>query len=299
MTFKPIEQPSGKYRDPPVTVLEAPEPVLVITDVPWQPQALPPLRVPQQPGVVLDTPQLGGRLTILVLLRGKETKLHKKCLESITKTVPDTRRDLRVMALDVPKETIEYLVEISPDLCYIKSEDIGKYPAMRQMLWDDKNPITTSYVAWFDDTAFVNHGDWLNVLAKTISCQKPGIGMFGTRQYYTLEDPRDRLWFEQANWHFGRPLRLRTGVPAPNGNTIHFIADWFWVAKTEAIKVCNIPDERLLNQGGDITVGEQLYQGGYKIMEINHAKALVYSAAGKFRGEHAKKGGVYPWAQSQ
>ena len=54
--------------------------------------------------------------------------------------------------------------------------------------------------------------------------------------------------------------------------------------KTEAMKVCNIPDPRLSHNGGDITIGEQIWQGGFSIAQFNERRQFVRTSDNSRRG---------------
>lgn len=288
----PISRPADKYplrsdsSQPHPLIYSSPDfqnPWLIATHIPWQPSSSSTPAVQTfdtTPGQGLDYLELGGRITVCVLCYGNYFQSHRACIESILKTVPRDRLDLRISCTTAPAQTIDYVHALQPTKLYINETNIFKYPAMRQMFWDQENPITTNYVAWFDDNTWVKHLNWLNILADDVHRQLPDVGAYGPRVYRTfkLHEERDpRAWFRQATWYKGRDFRSKAGNPIPNGDTIHFCSDWFFVLRADAIKRCNIPDERLLQKGGDIVIGEQLYQNGFKIKDFNSAKNLVYT----------------------
>ena len=265
------------------------EPLLLATHIPWQvgsefnnPPApeICPVEPPIIPGQSLEYFELGGRLTVCVLCFGNYFQSQKACLDSIIKTLPRERLDLRVACNACSAQTIDYVRGLQPTALYVNATNIYKYPAMRQMFWDPVYPLTTNYVAWFDDNTWVKHLNWVNILADDIHRQKPTVGAYGPRVYRTFKlhnakDPRN--WFRTASWHKGLDFRSTRGNAIPNGDTSHFCSDWFFVLSTSAIRRCEIPDPRLLQKGGDIVIGEQLYQNGYAIKDFNSAKNLVYT----------------------
>ena len=276
-----------------------PEPELLAVHIPWQARSnIQAAKKKSKPGQVLKIPKFGGRITMCVFLRGKFPEMHHKCLDSIIKTTPRDMVDLRIAAVGVDKTTLEYLQELPISVCYLHNVDKGKYTVMREMFWDDKNPIRTSYIVWMDGTAFVNHSDWVNLIAKTVGKQKDDVALFGSRMGYSISANRQRdprLWFQDSEWHKGKDFRTSRGTPAPNGDTVHFVADWFWVLRTDVMKQCGIPDVRITEKGGDVAMGEQIYQAGYQTMEVNAAKSLVYRPSGTYGHRDTRKD-VYPWA---
>lgn len=284
---------------------ELPEPVLLATHIPWQPGSehnnpQPPATfepLKDETGRQLDHLELGGKITICVLCYGNFHQTHRTCLDSIHKTVPRERRDLRIACNQCPTETIKLARSLEPTVVYVNDTNKLKYPTMRQMFWDPSNPITTAWVAWFDDNAWVRHLNWVNIVADDIHRQTEAVAAFGPRMYRTFKlagskDPRN--WFREADWYQGLDFRTKRGNAAPNGDTIHFCADWFFLLRTDAIRRCNIPDPRLGQKGGDIALGEQLYQNGYKIKDFNSAKNLVFTPPAS---QGLRRGGKepFPW----
>jgi len=263
------------------------EPVLLALHVPWQTGSAlnnpaPVIAVDNSvpSGQSLDYAELGGKLTVCVLCYGNYFQSHKACLDSILKTIPRERIDLRIACNACTAQTMAFARDLEPTALYTNESNKFKYPAMRQMFWDPAHPLTTRYVAWFDDNVWVKHLNWVNVLADDIHRQKADVGAYGPRVYrsFKLHNEKDpRVWFKKAGWYKNLSFRSRHGGGIPNGDTIHFCSDWFFVISTEAIKRCDIPDARLLQKGGDVVIGEQLYQNGYTIKDFNSAKNLVYT----------------------
>lgn len=275
------------------------EPQLLATDVVWQPQEVPGQiagsgQTPSDLGALFDKQALGGKLTVCVYCQGDRPAHHRQCLDSILKTVPQARLDLRVGAVDVGPETIKYLAGLPLTKEYLLN-GVPKYALMRQMFRDPDFPLTTRFLSWFDDDARVIHTNWLNLLANDVLKQPTDVALFGLKLYYPFKlhhggDPR--LWFKKFPWHRGKPFRTRQGAPAPNGDTIHFCEGRFFVLLVEAIEACDLPCEGLTQKGGEIVLGEQLYQGGYKLKQFNTGKTLV---TWDTRQALREPGLLYPW----
>ena len=118
--------------------------------------------------------------------------------------------------------------------------------------------------------------------------------MFGQKMYHPLkaQNGRDpRQWFMTAPWYRRRPFRNRFGQPAPNGSCVHFVSGGFWCLSLEAIQACDIPDSRLNHNGGDVAIGEQLWQGRYQMRQFNDNKRLIHTSAHERRGFREE----FPW----
>jgi hypothetical protein len=231
---------------------------------------------------VLDDPKIGGKVTICVLLFGAHHNLHRRCLNSIMTTVPPSRMDLRVATNQVAPETVTYLQTLPITKVYADTRARRKYPAMREMFWDPVLPINTQWLIWFDDDTWVRPecSRWLSLLGDAIvSDPDPLLGMLGMRRQHPLihasprRDPRQ--WFRSATWWRNRSMRDAKGNPIPNGSRIHFCPGGFFALRVDAMKACDIPDTRLCHNGGDIVIGEQLWQGGFTLRSFNEEKSVV------------------------
>ena len=247
---------------------------------------------------IMDHPTIGGQVTFCTLCYGPHTDLAKRCLTSVLETVPAARLDIRVATNDADPETVEYLQSLSLTKLYINRTNRKKYPVMREMFWDESCPIKTSYVVWFDDDSFVVHAKWLTTLCQSIiDNHRHGSRLYGIKFRHDLsmynkhckpgQDPAD--WFREADWYAGHGFRTRnSSAPAPNGSIIDFVAGGFMALGVDAIRRGNIPDKRLLHNGGDITIGEQVRQAGFKIKMFNKGKSHVHSSGHERRGFHER-----------
>jgi hypothetical protein len=239
------------------------------------------------------------------LCYGPHADLAKRCLDSILNNSPRERLDIRVACNEVPQATLQYLRSLPLTRLYVNHTNRKKYPVMREMFWDNECPIRTNYVLWFDDDTQVVDPNWLNRLTETIVASHPqGCRLFGWRMIHDLshkaitrKNPRPDKWFREAAWYQGRHFKARpSGVEAPNGSVIEFVPGWFWAISTEAIRRGDIPDRRLNHNGGDITIGEQIHQAGFKIQMFNKDKVFVWcpkKEAGGRRGFEES----FPWTR--
>lgn len=222
------------------------------------------------------------RYTVFVLCYGNYPQLATKCIGSILKSVDRSRIDLRVTLNAASEETKQAVLAFQPDVVYENKENTGKYKLMRAMFRDPDHPVTTEYVVWFDDDTWVVDLKWLDKLDKVISDnQGAGYRAFGCSLFHDLKespttDAKAVNWFKNASWWRRRDLRLRGSKDyAPNGSCIDFPVGWFWAARYDALMAADIPDSRLNHNGGDITIGAQFHQAGFKIYDFNPKKALI------------------------
>jgi len=250
-----------------------------------------PAVVPQDPAV-FDHPDVGGKFTICVLFYGPDRffDLHQRCLNSIISTVPQGRLDLRVGSNELNKKSLAMIQGFVDQGIITKHyrhpENAWKYPVMREMFHDPSCPIQTKWVLWFDDDSICDRTPaWINILAQAIiqHHRLDNAHMFGAPFVWTLKDGQ-KAWFESRPWYHGKPWRLHNGKPAPNGNKIVFCTGGFWAITHEAIVNCDIPDSGIGHNGGDLTIGEQLYQGGYRMKSFNAKKQFVYTSSVPRRG---------------
>jgi len=254
---------------------------------------------------VLDNPVIGGKFTVCVLCYGDHADLAKKCLDSILTSLPANRVDLRVATNSACEETVRYVEQLPCTKTYIHGDNRMKYPVMRDMFWDETHPIRTNYVLWFDDDTTVVDPRWPKYLGDTIvSNHRQGVRMYGIKMFHDLniyakKGHRPERWFTDAPWYNGAHFRVRGGERrAPNGSLLDFCVGWFWALGTDAIRAGDIPDRRLNHNGGDITIGEQVHQAGFKMKMFNKGKVFVFTPTkeqGGRRGFEEK----FPWAKPE
>lgn len=261
-------------------------------------------RVGEDPDLaVLDHPYIGGKFTVFVLGYGEHLALVKRCLGSILDNAPSARIDLRVALNQPSKPMLDYITGFDKKTVtrvYLDHGDRRKYPAMREMFWDDSCPIETKYVLWFDDDSHVVDKKWLVELGHVIVGNHPhGSRMFGCKYIHDLMGFRRRgfapeKWFQAARWWQSKPLHLAKGArTGPNGSEIVFASGGFWALATEVIRKADIPDARLNHNGGDITIGAQVHQAGFKVCDFARGKKPVCWSDAQRRGYHE----AFPWSE--
>lgn len=326
-TLEPVGKPTRKYSKPPerpaiaatqgaierATVFAKPEPQLApapelireteqMRSKDKRPAAkaaakLQPYKHPRAGSLdVFDHPLIGGKITVCVLLFGKEHKLHRRCLTSIATTAPPSRMDLRIACNQTPLATMNFIKTMPASKVYCDNKRRRKFQAMRQMFHDKDNPIETSWIVWFDDTAYVQDSCWLHSLAEVIVNQQPEsrVALIGRKMQYTLivrrKDPRK--WFRNAPWFKKIGFCNRRGTASPNGDRIQFVASNFFAISHKAVLACDIPDTRITQSGGGIVIGAQISQGRFQIKQFNTDRRIIQEThQGQKRGYSEK----YPW----
>jgi hypothetical protein len=264
---------------------------------------LPQERAPEDPTyVTMDHPFIGGKFTVCVLCHGDYLDLARRCIESIRNHSPAHRIDLRV-ALNQPSiRILDYFKTFSSDAITKLYTDLGdrrKYGAMREMFWDAQHPITTPYVLWFDDDSHVVDPTWLIQTADCIA-QNHGNGgrLYGTKFIHDLLTYKRKgfnpeKWFKASDWWKNEWMHTAKGAQrAPNGSEIVFASGGFIALATEVIRSVNIPDVRLNHNGGDIVVGAQVNQAGYKVIDFCRGKKPVRWSDHPRRGYQED----FPWS---
>jgi hypothetical protein len=238
---------------------------------------------------VYDNPIIGGRATICVLMYGDYHEMHRACLGAILTTTPANRRQIRVACNAVCPDTREYLRQLREQQLLYKvidnADNRKKYPAMRQLFYDEADPITDKWIVWFDDDSIANRdGQWYPKLLTAISAfYDSGARLFGA--YYSIMlQPSQLTWVKSRPWYRGRPFQDSRGRPSPNANRAVFAAGGFWALETALMRAANIPDPEIGHNGGDYIVGEQVWQAGYTVKDWNSRKQFIHTSSVARRG---------------
>ncbi len=271
-------------------------------DTPGQPNT----QVPTggQDNDIYDNPVIGGKYTVCVLFYGGAQfhALHMRCLNSIISTCPPSRIELRVGSNELCDETAQVLDRLV-DHGIIKKhyrhrENAFKYPVMQEMFNDPDLPITTNYLLWFDDDSVADRDpQWLARLTQTIIAN-PEAGLFGADMTLRLS-PDQQRFYKTRPWYTGKPFRLKNKQPAGNGDNTVFVAGGFFALKTAAMRAAAIPDSALTHNGGDYTIGEQLYQAGYSVVGWNRQKQFIHTSSVPRRGASQPHFGTPNWQAAQ
>jgi hypothetical protein len=291
------QAPSTAPADPPVLAPNA----ALECEIPTPPVTAAPTGSPDS--TIFDHEVIGGKFTVCVLLYGgaQYHNMHMRCLNSIISTCPPSRLDLRIGSNELCAETTAVIDRlVSHGIIrkhYRHTENALKYPVMREMFWDTTLPIETNYVIWFDDDSIADRNQqWLALLAQTIVANPAG-GLFGSDMAFRL-DAAQQAYFKSRPWYQGRPFRMKNRQPAPNGDMTVFVAGGFFCLKTAALRAANVPDTTITHNGGDYTIGEQLYQAGYDVVAWNRQKQFIHTSSVPRRGASQPHFGTAAWQQN-
>ncbi len=274
--------PPPPVSPPPVTL--APPPKLAVAATEGSRPAVA-VAAPVKPA--FDHPAVGGKFTLCTLLYGDYFPMHRRHLDALVKTCPAGRVDLRIGSNELGAQALQYVSNMVRDgrasAHYRHKTNDKKYPVMREMFWDEKRPITTKWVIWTDDDTMVDRNDeWLALLSQQI-VNNPGVDMFGPLRVYKLTESQPQ-WIRSAPWFRGRQFRDKSSKPQPNADKVHFAVGAFWALRVEAMRAADIPCRRLGHNGGDWTIGEQLWQAGFKLKNWSGGKEVVEWSAVPRRG---------------
>jgi hypothetical protein len=296
---------SNRQPQPPLVFLAAPPPASAAPPAPPPPAApKPSAAAAGDPLAALDHPVLGGKLTVFVLCHGEHPELARRCIGSILSTLPTHRLDLRVGLNQVGPATADFVRRLPPGVLTASYPDAGarrKYPCMRQMFRDPAHPVRTPYLVWFDDDTQAIDPLWPAKLAEAVVRNHPTGGrLYGTPYVHDFgayrrpgHDPLD--WARTGTWWKGKDLAFKDGTTfGPGGTCARFAAGYFWAMATELIQAADVPDPRLNHNGGDITIGAQVQQAGFKLVPLNPGKSLVWCPAREAGGRRGFSE-QFPW----
>jgi ADP-heptose:LPS heptosyltransferase len=246
----------------------------------------------------LDNSEIGGKVTLCLLMYGDYHDMHKRCLHAIAKA-PRDRLEIRVYLNQACAATVALAEEMHKggriSVLYKSDTNKFKYPCMREMFHDKDNPITTKWVIWFDDDTMADVDNyWLDKMGQAAIDairSDPKVGMLGARYFYSMNKPHID-WVKAAAWYRGRDFRDKVGNQAPNGFKIHFASGSCWMIRTQCIQECGIPDIRLQHNGGDICIGEQIWQNGWSLKNWNSDKRIVLWSSVPRRGHRESIFGI-------
>lgn len=289
-TLLPATSPASFVVSPTPAELRTPMPEPLLPADPAKPDA-----------PALDHPYIGGKLTLFALGFGDHIGIIERCLNSIFATCPPRRIDVRVALNQPSKRVRDYVDGFGTQIrkVYVDDGSRRKYPAMRQMFHDPECPVETKYLCWFDDDSWCRDKNWLSKLADAIVANHANGGrLYGAKYTHDLmggPTPADSVaWFRAASWWRGLPLHADKGRrTSPNGSEIVFASGGFWALDTSVMRTAEIPDARLSHNGGDVTIGLQVAQAGYKTVDFSPRpnKAIIAWSDSPRRGITEK----FPW----
>jgi len=248
----------------------------------------------------LDNEIIGGRMTICICMYGEYTDMHKACIGSILRTTCPERRQIRVVTNTLGWESRVYLDNLHANGEIYKlihnDDNRKKYPAMRQLFYDEEDPITDKWILWFDDDTICDRDPaWYTKIASKINdVFRDGARLIGDLRFWTL-NPTQAAWIRSRPWYQGRPFQLKNQQQAPNGNKIFFPSGAFWAAHMDTLRAAGVPDEQIGHNGGDYMIAAQVWQQGFHTVMWNRNKRFVHSSCVGRRGLNEVHTGMPGW----
>lgn len=250
---------------------------------------------PPADGVTIENPNPypdGPTFTVFALCYGEFPDMHRRFLSAVSRTTSARDVEIRVFCNALgpaSRAVVDPLLRSRATRVYRSEKNLLKYPAMRRMFHDQEAPIASEWVIWLDDDSMCDvNPNWLSSLRHTIASARardPHVAMAGDVRRTDLSNPKHADWLRRAAWHKGRPMRGRQrDVPVPNGSSVHFVSGGCWAVRTATIYAAQIPDPRLEHNGGDVCIGEQVYQAGGTMVVWNHDKRQVITSSVARRG---------------
>lgn len=224
-------------------------------------------------------------VTVCTLLYGPYIDLHQRILNSVVRNTPAGLFKLRVGLNEICPETRAWLEKFKAEnqnvamLFYDSPENIKKYPMMRRMFHDPVNPIDTRWVVWFDDDSHVKEKDWLERMSCCMQEHYPlGYNMYGKAYFYEISASHIE-WIQQAKWYGNKPFRIHEKKDKKTGKVskrpkVDFATGGFWAIETSWLTENDWPDVRINHNGGDVMMGEALYQTGGRVKNWDYGVAI-------------------------
>lgn len=267
-----------------IVIVEPAAPPIAVVEKTFENPVQAPDTLPVESGWTGNT----DKVSICVLCYGNFAEMHRLCLNSIINTTKD-RASIRVGTAAIGSESRKFLQGLQEegkiDKIYWRDDNPGKYVIMREMFYDKSLPLN-DWVIWFDDDSICNkRADWLSYSLDIVRSNfKENRHLFGIKQFTSLSSNLINN-IKKCSWYRKRQFRDMQGRPAPNGSKIHFVTGGWWIISRKAIVECNIPEPTLVHNGGDILIGEQVWQGGFSMHQIGKNKEIVNWSSVARRGK--------------
>ena len=215
------------------------------------------------------------KTTVCCLLYGDYPRLAERCLAPLSKLYKHGV-DVRIGCNEISVATesvISTLFNAPSDRLKIVSENpqIFKYPMMRRLF--SHSPIESKYITWFDDDSYIKDACPLEWLARLESfMESTNADMAGS--VYTMPVlPGQSEWRRlHCEWFIDRKR---------DHNYTKFATGGWWCIKTDVIKRYDWPHKLLKHRGGDVLLGELIFQQNLNLVRYKEGVAINADADGK------------------
>jgi hypothetical protein len=214
------------------------------------------------------------KTTVCCLLYGDYPQLAERCLTPLSKLY-ELGVDTRIGCNDVSAGTeavVNRLFDPAKGKLSLLHErpQVYKYPMMRRLF--ECSPITTKYVTWFDDDSYIkaHPEDWVRRLEAFMdSTSSDMVGSVYTMPVLPGQDQWRRL---HCDWFLDRKRDHAYTKFATGG---------WWAIKADVIKRYDWPHRSLKHRGGDVLLGELIFQQSLTLSRYKDGVAINADANGK------------------
>lgn len=215
-------------------------------------------------------------VTIGVLLFGDYAYLADRCLKRLVPLASELGATIR-LGLNAVSPATQKVVDRFTSLphvrVYASAENIHKYPMMRRMFYDAKNPVTSSHVMWFDDDSFLQPETTAADL-ELLLVKAGERSILGMQRFIGLNRNQTNWVRAQPWYHASPPLRADSGI------SVTFLNGAWWIAPWSLLQALDYPWHALDHRGGDVMFGVAAAQCGYKLRHDHRGIAVNADIAG-------------------
>lgn len=207
---------------------------------------------------VWSDPRVGGRVTVCILGYGDHFDVTRRCVDGVLRTTAKEQVEIRVGGNMLCRRMENYLelLALKDEVQHLNLSPLNrfKYPAMRDMF--RRPPLTTEWLVWLDDDAEIVDPEWLDkMLECVLASNNPEVRWCGPLYTYKITE-RWKAWCEEADWY-----KTQRRPWPPEGRVV-FCSGGLWLIHVPTLLAADIPDYRLGNNKGDVTIGLQMHQAG-------------------------------------
>lgn len=208
--------------------------------------------------------------TVCALLYGDFPVLAHRCLSSLPQTEEFKQHTLRVGMNAVSDRTAAIVERHGASQVWRYSENLHKYPVMREMI-HGISPVKTPYLMWFDDDSYldgVDHDAWF----ADVDHRMQTADVLGSL-YVIKWQGQQREFVKAQPWYTGHDPALR--------EQIKFATGGWWTIRTELLYRYDYPWSCLDHCGGDSLLGELCLQQGLRLQAFNHGVKINADGQGR------------------
>ena len=221
--------------------------------------------------------------TIFVLMYGEYPRMHKRMLQALASGTEGLDVEVRIWLNQLGKESLA-LVEANrqPEwVTYFSEDNVPKYTAMRLMFNDPEKPIESPWITWFDDDTWIVDKTWFTTAKRHID-NDPKLAYLG-EVWFVHHLPGQWDFIKVSDWFNDKPpqkIQQKPGIRFCTGGYVWLRTDW--------VRKLDIPDKRLVHNGGDTLTGEAFRQWD---IHPKHCNRGIKVNDGKRRGRSDRPAG--------